>query len=148
VCVVALICIKQKCRTHLSSAWAVLFANPHWTAKRHNSFFRLASNWAVTSSDFSSVSTYLFQHSFLSSTNPIEHNSVTVLQIVAIWSTVLSGEYFPMKFLWHFLCKEWHTKLLSHVGVTYETGFELDDWIYCISYIHTLWDYRELQCYH
>jgi hypothetical protein len=27
--------------------------------------------------------------------------------------------------------------ILSRVGVTYETGFGLDDWIYCILYIHT-----------
>jgi hypothetical protein len=33
-------------------------------------------------------------------------------------------------------------------GVTYMTDFGLDDWIYCASYIHTVWDYRQLQRYH
>jgi hypothetical protein len=41
------------------------------------------------SSGFSSVSTCLFQNVFLSSTDPIECNSVSVLQIVALQSTVL-----------------------------------------------------------
>jgi hypothetical protein len=33
-----------------------------------------------------------------------------------------------------------HSSLLifSRVGVTYKTGFRLDDWIYCTLYIHTL----------
>jgi hypothetical protein len=35
----------------------------------------------------------------------------------------------------------WHR--LSPVGVTYKTGFRLDDWIYCTIYIHTTWDYRQ-----
>jgi hypothetical protein len=37
--------------------------------------------------------------------------------------------------------------ILSRVGVTYKTGFGLDDWIYCILYIHTVRDYRQLQRY-
>jgi hypothetical protein len=32
--------------------------------------------------------------------------------------------------------------VLSRVGVIYKTGFGLDDWIYCASYIHTFRDYR------
>jgi hypothetical protein len=33
--------------------------------------------------------------------------------------------------------------VLSCVGVTYKTGFRLDDWIYCTLYIHTIRDYRQ-----
>jgi hypothetical protein len=33
--------------------------------------------------------------------------------------------------------------ILSRVGVTYKTGFGLDDWIYCTLYIHTVRDYRQ-----
>jgi hypothetical protein len=32
-------------------------------------------------------------------------------------------------------------------GVTYKTGFGLDDWIYCTLHFHTLRDYRKLQLY-
>jgi hypothetical protein len=34
-------------------------------------------------------------------------------------------------------------KILSRVGVTYKTGFRLDDWIYFVLYIHTVRDYRQ-----
>jgi hypothetical protein len=34
-------------------------------------------------------------------------------------------------------------KILSRVGVTYKTGFGLDDWIYCSLYIHTVRNYRQ-----
>jgi hypothetical protein len=37
--------------------------------------------------------------------------------------------------------------LLSHLGVTYKTGFGLDDQFHCISYIHKTRDYRQLQRY-
>jgi hypothetical protein len=36
---------------------------------------------------------------------------------------------------------------VSRVGVTYKTGFWLDDWIYCNLYIHITRDYRHVQRY-
>jgi hypothetical protein len=59
----------EKIHAALSAVWAVLFASPHWRAKRCNDFFRLASNQASISPSFSSVSTslstFLFiQHQF------------------------------------------------------------------------------------
>jgi hypothetical protein len=33
--------------------------------------------------------------------------------------------------------------ILSRVGMTYKTGFGLDDWIYSALYIHTFRDYRQ-----
>jgi hypothetical protein len=36
-----------------------------------------------------------------------------------------------------------YNKILSNVGVTYKTGFGLDDWIYCTLHIHTIRDYRQ-----
>jgi hypothetical protein len=33
--------------------------------------------------------------------------------------------------------------ILSRVGVTYKTGFGLDDWIYCTLYNNTARDYRQ-----
>jgi hypothetical protein len=41
----------------------------------------------------------------------------------------------------------WGFTLLLHVLVTYKTGFELDDWIYCTLYVHTVRSYRQLQRY-
>jgi hypothetical protein len=35
-----------------------------------------------------------------------------------------------------------HRRILSRIGVTYKTGFGLDDLIYCTYYIHTVRDYR------
>jgi hypothetical protein len=34
---------------------------------------------------------------------------------------------------------------LVGLRLTYKMGFGLDDWIYCILYIHTTEDYRQLQ---
>jgi hypothetical protein len=43
-----------------------------------------------------------------------------------------------------------YSKILSRVGgclcVTYKTGFGLDDWIYCILYIHDS-GLQPIQCY-
>jgi hypothetical protein len=36
-----------------------------------------------------------------------------------------------------------HPTIFLRVGVTYKTGFGLDDWIYCILYIYTVRDYRQ-----
>jgi hypothetical protein len=36
-----------------------------------------------------------------------------------------------------------HNFILSHVEVTYKTGFGLDNWIYCTLYIHTVRNYRQ-----
>jgi hypothetical protein len=40
-------------------------------------------------------------------------------------------------------CKYKILYIFSRVGVTYETGFGLDNWIYCALYIHAVQDYRQ-----
>jgi hypothetical protein len=54
-------------------------------------------NWAPLSWSFLLVDICLFLGFFLSSTDPVECNFVTIFQIVALYSTVLSG-YFLQNF--------------------------------------------------
>jgi hypothetical protein len=85
------------------------FASPHWRAKRYT-VFCFASNLEPITTDFSWVSSCLCTNIFLSNTDPIKHNFVTILWTVAFHSTVLWG-YFIQSFLQYFLHEEHCTKI-------------------------------------
>jgi hypothetical protein len=56
----------------------------------------------------------------------------------------ISQKVFNNFFHFEVICDLFNTVTCKGVCVTYETGFVLDDWVYCTLYIHTTPDYRQL----
>jgi hypothetical protein len=72
-------------------------------------------------------------------------------QSTAVWSSlgvsVRPSQLFSQYIKGRFIDKrqsqgQYRFSILSHVGVTYKTGFGFDDWIYC-HLIHATRDYRQ-----